>query len=239
MKTKCVIIDDEPLAVELIKDHVSKFSNLEIVGTCSNAIEGFELLKTHQVDLVFLDIQMPMLTGVDFLKSLSNPPKVIFTTAYREYAIESYELDVVDYLLKPISFDRFFKAINKYFKSAEIKTITVPVESKLDAGTRYIYVNMNKKHHKILFTDILYAESIKDYVRIHTLSSKIITKDKISDFEKKLPSFFLRTHRSYIVNTEKITAFTAMDIEIGDLEIPIGVSYKQSVLKALRAQTQN
>jgi len=179
VKTKCVIIDDEPLAIELIKDHVSKFSELEIVGTCSNAIEGFELLKAQQVDLVFLDIQMPMLTGIEFLRSLSNPPKVIFTTAYREYALESYELEVVDYLLKPISFDRFFKALNKYFKTLEKTTVSVPAESKLDASSRYIYVNMNKKHHKILFTDILYADSIKDYVRIHTSNSKIITKDVV------------------------------------------------------------
>ncbi len=234
MKTKCIIIDDEPLAIALIEDHVSKFSNLEIVATCHNAIEGFEVLKSHQVDLIFLDIQMPMLTGIEFLKSLSNPPKVIFTTAYREYAIESYELEVVDYLLKPISFDRFFKAVNKYFKTIESKTIVIPAESKLDATTNHIYVNMNKKHYKILFADILYAESLKDYVRIHTLDARIITKEKISNFEKKLPSFFLRTHRSYIVNTQKITAFTAQDVELGTIEIPIGISYKQGVLKTLQ-----
>ena len=234
MKTKCVIIDDEPLAIELIKNHVFQFSNLEIVATCNNAMEGFDVLKSREVDLLFLDIQMPMLTGIEFLKSLSNPPKVIFTTAYREYAIESYELEVVDYLLKPISFDRFFKAVNKYFKSIENKTIVVPAESKLDATTNHIYVNMNKKHHKILFEDILYAESLKDYVRIHTTDTNIVTKEKISDFEQKLPSTFLRTHRSYIVNPDKITAFTAQDIEIGDIEIPIGISYKQNVLEALK-----
>jgi len=234
VKTKCIIIDDEPLAIALIEDHVSKFSNLEIVATCQNAIEGFEVLKTYQVDLIFLDIQMPMLTGIEFLKSLNNPPKVIFTTAYREYAIESYELEVVDYLLKPISFDRFFKALNKYFKATETKSVTVPAESKLDATTRHIYVNMNKKHYKILFEDILYAESLKDYVRIHTLETTIITKEKISDFEQKLPACFLRTHRSYIVNTNKITAFTAQDVEVGAIEIPIGISYKQNVLEVLK-----
>ncbi|MTI29432.1 LytR/AlgR family response regulator transcription factor [Xanthovirga aplysinae] len=234
MNTKCLIIDDEPLAIALIEDHVSKFSNLEIVASCQNAIEGFEVLKSQQIDLIFLDIQMPMLTGIEFLKSLGNPPKVIFTTAYREYAIESYELEVVDYLLKPISFDRFFKAINKYLKAVEPKNITATVESRLDDCSRYIYVNMNKKHYKILFADILYVESIKDYVRIHTLDAKFITKEKISDFENKLPSFFLRTHRSYIVNTYKITAFTSQDIEFGDIEIPIGISYKQGVLEVLK-----
>lgn len=234
MNAKCVIIDDEPLAIELIKDHISKFSDLEIVGTASNAIEGFELLKAQQVDLIFLDIQMPMLTGIEFLKSLSDSPKVIFTTAYREYALESYELEVVDYLLKPISFDRFFKAINKYFKTTESKSAAIPAGPGPEEDSGYIYVNMNKKHYKVLFADILYAESIKDYVRIHTAHAKIVTKDKISDFANKLPPHFLRTHRSYIVNTQKITAFTNQDIEIGDLEIPIGISYKQNVLKELR-----
>ena len=234
MKTKCVIIDDEPLAIELIKNHISQFSNLEIVATCNNAMQGFEVLKSKEVDLIFLDIQMPMLTGIEFLKSLSNPPKVIFTTAYREYAIESYELEIVDYLLKPISFDRFFKAVNKYFKTVQSKTIVVAAESKMDGTTNHIYVNMNKKHHKILFEDILYAESLKDYVRIHTTESTIVTKDKISDFEEKLPSYFFRTHRSYIVNSQKITAFTAQDIEIGNIEIPIGISYKQNVMEFLK-----
>ncbi len=234
MKTKCIIIDDEPLAIELIEEYVSKFSNLEVVATCNNALQGFEVLKSQEVDLIFLDIQMPMLTGIEFLKSLSDPPRVIFTTAYRDYAIESYELEIVDYLLKPISFDRFFKALNKYFKTIETKTINVPVESKLDATTGYIYVNKNKKHHKILFTDILYAESLKDYVKIHTMDTTIMTKDKISDFEKKLPPSFLRIHRSYIINSEKITAFTAQDIEIGEIEIPIGISYKQNILEVLK-----
>jgi len=235
MKTRCIIIDDEPLAVELIKEHTSKFSNIEIVGACNNAIEGLELLKSNEVDLMFLDIQMPMLTGIEFLKSLSNPPKVIFTTAYREYAIESYELEVVDYLLKPISFDRFFKAINKYFKSIESAKTTNTTQSTKEEDSVFMYVNMNKKHHKIMFADILYAESLKDYVRVHTIDSSITTKDKISDFEKKLPSSFIRTHRSYIVNSEKITAFTAQDIEIGNIEVPIGISYKQNVLKALKS----
>ncbi len=235
MTKKCIIIDDEPLAIELIKDHVSKFSNLEIVGTCQNAVEGLELLKSKQVDLMFLDIQMPMLTGIEFLKSLSNPPKVIFTTAYREYAIESYELEVVDYLLKPISFDRFFKAINKFLKSDETHQPAINDAQKKEEDATFMYINMNKKHYKIMFTDILYAESLKDYVRIHTSDTTITTKDKISDFEQKLPSYFIRTHRSYIVNTQKITAFTAQDIEIDQIEIPIGISYKQNVLEALKS----
>lgn len=233
MKTKCLIIDDEPLAISLINDHALKFSNLEVVATCNNAMEGFEVLKYRDIDLIFLDIQMPMLTGIEFLKALNSPPKVIFTTAYREYAIESYELDIVDYLLKPISFDRFFKAINKYFKLVENKKSEVTSIKTEDNTLGFIYVNMNKKHYKIMFEDILYAESLKDYVRIHTNDSTITTKEKISDFEKKMPSYFVRTHRSYIVNSNKITAYTAQDIEIGKLEIPIGISYKKTVIDTL------
>lgn len=234
MTKRCIIIDDEPLAIELIKDHVSKFSNLEVIGTCQNAIEGLEMLKSNHVDLMFLDIQMPTLTGIEFLRSLSNPPKVIFTTAYREYALESYELEVVDYLLKPISFDRFFKAINKFLKLDAPVPKAPPKPTENESSSNYIYVNANKKYHRINYDDILYAESLKDYVRIHTESTSITTKEKISDFESKLPSCFLRTHRSYIVNTQKISAYTMHDIEIGDIEIPIGISYKQQVLEQLK-----
>ena len=233
MKVQCLIIDDEPLAASLIEDYVSKVPQLETVAICTNALDAFEILKTKKIDLLFLDIQMPTLTGIEFLKSLRNPPKVILTTAYREYAIESYELEVLDYLLKPISFNRFFQAIDKYFKTAEfIKTSPLEEEPKEDA-TNYLYVNMNKKHHKVLFDDILYVESLKDYIRIHTSKNSIMTKEKISDFEEMLPSTFLRTHRSYIVNTQKVTAFTSQDVEIGKLEIPIGISYKKQVLAIL------
>lgn len=234
MTKTCIIIDDEPLAIELIKDHVSKFSNLKVIGTCQNAIEGLEMLKSNHVDLMFLDIQMPTLTGIEFLKSLSNPPKVIFTTAYREYALESYELEVVDYLLKPISFDRFFKAITKFLKTDTPIQKPQPKKIEDDNSSGFIYVNANKKHHRINYDDVLYAESLKDYVRIHTKTTSITTKEKISDFESKLPSYFLRTHRSYIVNTQKITAYTMHDIEIGEIEIPIGISYKQQVLDTLK-----
>ncbi|WP_282124212.1 LytR/AlgR family response regulator transcription factor [Algibacter mikhailovii] len=234
MKIKCIIIDDEPLAIALIEAHVSKIPNLEIIATCNNALEGFEVLKSKSVDLIFLDIQMPLLTGIDFLKSLSHPPKVIFVTAYREYAIESYELDVVDYLLKPISFERFFKAINKYFKSLESNTKLETVVSENNQKSEFIYVNVNKKNHKVLFSEIVYAESLKDYIQIHTKEKTIVTKDKISDFEQKLPKNFLRIHRSYIVNIDKVTAYTAHDVEVGALELPIGVSYKKDVHKTLR-----
>lgn len=232
MKIQCLVIDDEPLAVSLIEDYISKFSQLEIVATSNNAINGFEILKTKHVDLIFLDIQMPVLGGIEFLKSLNNPPKIIITTAYREYALEGYELNIIDYLLKPISFDRFLKAINKYFEAIKVIPIEKPVIPS--ENTDYLLVNMNKKNYKILFEDIIYAESLKDYIKIHTIDSIITTKKKISDFEQRLPSYFLRTHKSYIVNLQKVTAFTANDIELGDNEIPIGVSYKKHVLDILQ-----
>ena len=232
MTTKCLIIDDEPLAIGIIASYIEKIPQMEVAATCSNALEGFEVLKSKQVDLIFLDIQMPMITGIEFLKSINNPPKVIFTTAYRDYAIESYELEVVDYLLKPIPFDRFFKAINKYLGLTQINVVT-PSNSTKEASDS-LFVNMNKKHFKIFHTDILYVESLKDYIKIHTTENRFTTKQKISDLEQILPANFLRIHRSFIVNLNKITAFTANDIEIGKIEVPIGISYRQQVNSALQ-----
>jgi len=202
---RCLIIDDEPLAIEVIKIHVSQLKELQLINTFNNPIEALETLKTEAIDLIFLDIEMPLLSGIDFLKTIPKVPKVIFTTAYRHYAIESYELDVVDYLLKPISF-----------------------------SNNHMYVNANKKHIKIGFDDILYIESIKDYIRIHLANSNVVTKESISNFETKLPAEFLRIHRSFIVNTSKITAFTKVDIEIETREIPIGASYKEKVITFLK-----
>ena len=232
---KCLIIDDEPLAIMLIEKHVSQIPQLEIVASCQNALEAFEILKKEPIDLLFLDIQMPVLTGLEFAKSLQHPPSIIFTTAYREYALESYELNVVDYLLKPITFTRFFKAINKYLNSRQPEVVpVVQIAAPTSTLPDFIYVNANKKHIKILFQDILYVESIKDYIRIHMTNQRITTKDKISEFEQKVPDYFLRIHRSFIVNKRKVTAFTSHDVEIGKAEIPIGVSYKKSVFEILK-----
>lgn len=234
MRSTCVIIDDEPLAVELMEVYVSKIPQLELVVTCSSALDAYEVLKTKEIDLLFLDIQMPNITGIEFLRSISNPPKVILTTAYREYALESYDLEVVDYLLKPIPFDRFFKAVDKFFKTVNT-TVQSKQQSIIEGVKRdYLFVNVNKKHHKLHYDEILYAESLKDYIRIHTLDQVLVTKQKISDFETLLPMFFLRTHRSYIVNTHKVTAYTQQDVEIGKIEIPIGISYKKEVIDTLR-----
>lgn len=233
---KCIIIDDEPLATALIEAHLSKIPNVEIVAKCNNAVEAFGFLKSKKVDLMFLDIQMPILTGMEFLKSLSNAPKVILTTAYREYAIESYELDVIDYLLKPISFERFFKAINKCFKIKEQEENREVTYVKRSLDKDFLIINENKKLHKVAYSEILYAESLKDYVHVHTETKHIATKYKISDFEKELPDNFIRTHRSYIVNLDKITAFTTQDVEIDSLEIPIGISFKKQVMQRLKIE---
>lgn len=234
MTTKCVIIDDEPLAIELMERHIAQLEHLEVIGTFKNAIAAFEFIKTNHVDLLFLDIQMPMLSGIDFLKSANIVPKVIFTTAYREYALEGYELNVIDYLVKPITFDRFFKAVDKYFALGSSQLLPRPADAGDVAGNDFIFVKANKKNVKINFSDILYVESIKDYIKIRTLENTIIVKEKISEFANSLPAqHFLRVHRSYIVNTQKITAFTHYDIEMNDIEIPIGGIYKQHVLKSL------
>lgn len=228
MSIKCLIIDDEPLAINVIEAHLKQITEVDLLGTFQNPLKAFEFVKEHEVDLIFLDIEMPILTGVDFVKSLDHPPKIIFTTAHRDYAVMSYELNVVDYLLKPISFIRLFKAINKYKELAGSQTIEVPKEE--EASHDHIYVNSNKKFIKISFDEILYVESIKDYVRIHLKDKTVITKGSIGSFLEKLPKKFIRIHRSFIVNTTKVTAFTSLDVEIGSKEIPIGASYKNDTI---------
>lgn len=226
-----MIVDDEPLAVELLSTHVDKIDQLELVATANNPIEAIGLLKEHQIDLLFLDIQMPVLTGIELVKALQNKPDVIFTTAYREYAVESYELDVVDYLMKPITFVRFVQSVNKYIDK---KSDHQKEEKSSITQSESIYVNVNRRYVKVIFEDINYIESVKDYIHIHTINDTVITKETITNFETKLPNQFLRIHRSFIVNRSKITAFTSHDIEIGSKEIPIGGSYRDEILRQLK-----
>ncbi len=229
---KCLIIDDEPLAREVIKTHLSQIPELALIATFDNPIAATEMLQSEPIDLIFLDIEMPLLSGIEFIKTTKKIPKVIFTTAYRKYAIESYELEVVDYLLKPIAFSRFFKAINKYKSLTQLPVSTMPSAPEIVLNN-HIYVNANKKYIKIEFDEILYIESMKDYIKIHLLDKNVVTKDAISNFEFKLPNKFLRIHRSFIVNTQKLTAFTKVDVEINDIELPIGSSYKETVITFL------
>jgi two-component system LytT family response regulator len=229
---RCLIVEDEPLAREIISRYVQQVPTLQLAGECANAIQAFTFLQQHAVDLMFLDIRMPQLNGNDFLKTLQNPPKVIFTTAYPDYALESYELDAVDYLVKPVTFERFLKAINKAGDAA------VGLESRLMREEKktesFVYFRADRKMIKVLLQDILYIESMKDYVKIITANNTIISRQSISSVEAMLPEKdFIRTHRSFIVSLQKIKSFTAELIEIDKTEIPIGKLYRNSVLKTL------
>lgn len=232
MKYKCVIVDDEELARELIETHLSQLDEFELVASCESALEATKVLASNSIDLLFLDIEMPVLKGTDFLKSLSNMPKVIFTTAYRDYAIEGFELNAVDYLLKPIVFERFFKAIQKFLESVQLKVEEAEKE-EASISTDFVFVQANRKNIKIQFDDVLYIESLKDYIKIYLKEDSVMTKYSITAFNELLDHRFLRVHRSFIVNKDAISAFTKHDIEIGKIEIPIGNNYKQQVMESL------
>lgn len=229
MTYKCVIIDDEELARRLIKNHLNQLSDFELVASCSSAIEASKVLQENNIDLLFLDIEMPVLKGVDFYKNLIHKPKVVFTTAYRDYAIDGFELNAVDYILKPITFQRFFNAIEKFkalYQNTEPKVIE---ETSKKMNSDFVYIRKDRKQVKVKFEDILYIESLKDYIKIHVSGQQLITKTSISSFIEKLDQRFIRIHRSYIINTNKITAYTKNDIEIGKFEIPIGENYRKEI----------
>ena len=239
MKTKCLVIDDEPLARDLMRSHIEKLENFEICAECGDAMKALKELHNHKVDLMFMDIQMPQITGIEFLKTLKHPPKVIITTAYREYALDCFELDVIDYLLKPITFERFLKSVNKYYQATqeEVKGVQTQSISNGNAKDAFIYVKENKKVVKVHLSDILYVEGLSEYVQIYTPDKKIITKTSMTNMAEKLPEDrFMRIHKSFIVSLSKIEAFTSSSIEVPGKELPIGRSYKNSVLDVLQLQ---
>ena len=245
MKINCLIVDDEPLALDVVESYIRRIDGLELVGRCENALQAFEILQNKQIDLLFLDIQMPKLDGIEFIKTLSHPPRVIFTTAYRDYAIDAFNLDAVDYLLKPIPFTRFLKAVSKAFQQLNLVNQVTPVDTTGNnpaninkdlnlSGMEYIFVRADKKMVKVYLHDITYIESLKDYVIIHVPDKRIVTKQKISYLEEKLPEeVFLRIHRSFLVSIPRIEAFSPNHVEIGGKELPIGRSYKNVVSKIL------
>ena len=233
MSYKCVIVDDEELARELIETHLKEMDDFELVASCKSAIEANNILKNEHVDLLFLDIEMPVLKGTDFFRNLLNKPKVIFTTAYRDYAIEGFDLNAIDYVLKPITFQRFFKAVEKFLLT-ENNSIKSNLTTETTIKKDFIYVRSERKQVKINFDTILYIESLKDYVKIYTADKNYVTKYGISAFYKELDDRFTRTHRSYIVNLNKITAYTKNDIEIDKFEIPIGENYKENIMNLLQ-----
>jgi DNA-binding LytR/AlgR family response regulator len=229
---KCIVVDDEPMARDVIRRYIQKIPTLKLVGEFGNAIEATIFLQEQQVEIIFLDIRMPQLTGTEFVRSLRNVPKIIFTTAHKEYAHEGFELDVVDYLLKPIRFDRFLRAVNKAFpqKQQEAETFTQNEENK--PSSSFIYLRVDRKMIKVLHDEVLYIESDKDYVKVFTEKGFVITRQTIASVESMLPdSKFIRVHRSYIISLSKLKSFTAETVEIGSKELPIGKLYRNNFLK--------
>lgn len=224
---RCLIIDDEKLARQLIEGHLANVEGFEVVASCRSAIEASKILNDNPVDLLFLDVEMPVLLGIDFYKNLNPRPKVIFTTAYRKYAVDGFDLDAVDYLIKPISFSRFYKAIQKYLKLSQ-HHLTPIIDSKPESKN-YLFVTEDRKQVKIILDTIVYIESVKNYIKIITDIKTHVVKHGITSFHDLLSGNFLRVHRSYIVNKKKVTAFTKQDIELGEIEIPIGESYREAV----------
>lgn len=229
MKYTCLIVDDEPIAVRVVRNHLQNFSNIEVAGECANAIEALEFLGKQPVDLLFLDIQMPQLTGIELIKSMNHPPLVIITTAYRDFAVDAFDLDVIDYLLKPFSLARFAKAIGKFYQKVNEKTGVAAVPESAQIPD-FIFIKADKKNYKVDLNDLVYLESLGDYVNVHTRTDKITTKERITNLFEKLPaSQFLRIHRSYVVSVQHIDAILSGCIEVGKVKLPIGRNYKDQV----------
>jgi DNA-binding LytR/AlgR family response regulator len=225
---KCIIVDDEPLARNLLAEYVKKVPHLELVQACSSPLEALEALRNHPVDLMFLDIQMPEITGLTLLRTLQKKPMVILTTAYSEYALESYELDVVDYLLKPITLERFLRAIDKANDRMQ-KPISVVTKTASEESQPFVFVKDGTKLVKIRWDDILYIEGLKDYVTIHTRQQKIVSLQRLKAMEESLPSNqFIRIHNSYIVALQAIDTIHRDKVQIGSVFLPISDSYKRS-----------
>lgn len=236
MKIRCLLIDDEPPALKVMASYISNINGLEIVAQCKNAIEALDVLHQNAVDVIFLDIKMPKLIGTEFLKNLSHPPKVIFVTAYRDYAVEGYELDAVDYLVKPVSFERFFKAIIRLKRLMGQETVTAAFESKAHTDA-FVYLKIDRDMKKIFVNDIIYIESWKDYVKLFLTNGKnLLARQSISAMENLLSDHkFLRVHRSYMVSLNKISGYNGLSVLLDAKEIPIGRLYKQAVMERLQS----
>lgn len=232
----CLIVDDEPPAREVLRRYIHQVPILTLMGECTNAIQALTALKQQPIDLLFLDIQLPQLTGIELIKTVTQPPKIILTTAYEHYAVQAFELDVTDYLVKPISFERFLKSVSKALPDHKLSPMgqPLPAPQPETATDAFLYFRAERKMVKVFLHDILYVESLKDYVRIHTTKDSIITKYAITALEAMLPGpLFLRVHRSFLVSLNKIDSFTSDQIAIGPHLIPIGKLYRQQALKLL------
>ena len=232
---KCIAVDDEPLALNLIEDFAKKIPFLNYIKSCKNAFEAIDIIQKEHIDLIFLDINMPDISGIELIKNIAHKPLVIFTTAYSEYAVQGFELSAVDYLIKPFLFERFFKAVNKAYEQYNLKNKkTISVTQEKSFAEDYIFVKADYSSVKIYLKDILYLEGLKDYVKIHTKEKKILTLITMKKIEEKLPSSnFIRVHRSFIVAIDKIESIQRNRIIINSIWIPVGNSYKNEFYKRI------
>ncbi len=229
-KLRCLLVDDEPPALEILRSYVESTPMLEIAGECNHAIAAFEFLQENRVDLLFLDINMPKLSGTDFVKALKNPPKIIFTTAHKDYAIDGFEIGAVDYLLKPFSLERFWKAVQRATSPEEVAS----QNNSAIINDRFLYFRADRKMVKVMVDDILYVESLKDYVKIFLTGKQIITKQTISSVEEMLPEeTFVRIHRSFIASKNKIESYNQNSVFIGKNELPVGPLYRHAFLQSV------
>lgn len=222
----CLIVEDEPLAAELLKSYIQKVPDLTLTAHCDSAVDAFGVLQRQNIELMFLDIRLPRLTGLELLKTLQQPPPVILTTAYRDYAVESYDYDVLDYLVKPIQFDRFLKAVGKYYlrQTAQAPIAPAPADAFEHA---YLFFRVDREQQKVWLRDILYIEGLGDYVKVFTTAGPMVTYERLSYLEEKLPEeHFLRVHKSYIICTDKVQSFTGSVVKIAGKRIPVGRMYK-------------
>ena len=232
-----IIVDDEPIAREILENHLEKIETVNVAASCKNAIEAFNIINSKDISLIFLDINMPEISGLSFAKSINKNIKIIFTTAYREYAVDGFDLQAVDYLLKPISFERLLQAINK-FTNESIRVNNSETEEIHHEKSNFIFVRSDRKMIKINFAEILYIESLSDYIKIHLTNKTVITRETITGIEAKLPkNDFIRIHRSFIVSVSKIDSFTNEYIDINKKQIPISRTYKKGVV--LRLENNN
>ena len=233
MNIKCLIVDDEELALNVLEKYIALMPSLKLVGKCDSAVEAITFLHNEEVDLLFLDINMPELSGLDMLKTLTHPPKVILTTAYSEYALESYEYGIVDYLLKPIKLERFIKAVNKVVKILDIK---IESQDKSIEHKQTIFIKEDQISYNLEFNQILYIEAYGNYLKIHTTEKTYVTRETMQHIYDNLPqTSFLRVHKSFIVSIKKIKKLSGNILFINDIEIPVGNTYKNELLKALQS----
>ena len=227
----CLLIDDEPLALDVLQKYIEDVPYLHVAGRAGNAFAAMEVLQNGSIDLIFLDIQMPKLSGTSLVKTLQRPPKIIFTTAYKEYAMDAFELDAVDYLLKPFSFERFLRAINKMNYNKTVDTAPIIAAPGAETSEGFLYFRIERKMVKIFLDEVIYIESLKDYAKIYRRDKQpIVVRKSISTLEEMLPrKLFVRVHRSFIVSLAHVTAFTNRDVEIGQLEIPVGRLFKKQL----------